>query len=240
MMPQLVIVRTRTREGRRLRLWLPVPVLLLVLVPLLPLALVVFAVASLANHVSPGGALGAAWRLLWSLSGTRIDVGHDGTDVFIEVLPRLTKGREDVMSDQRRQILQMLADGKVTADEAEQLIAALEQEQSVTATPAGDGRPKARPKYLRVIVNLPDSFGGNGPGRVNIRVPLQLLRAGVKIASLIPPQALEQVNKELHKSGVPVDLSQLKPDHVEDLIDALDDVTVDVDQPEAKVQVFCE
>jgi hypothetical protein len=68
----------------------------------------------------------------------------------------------------------------------------------------------------------------------------RLLRAGVRLTSLIPPQALTQVNAELNKSGVPIDLTQLKPQHVEDLIEQLDDITVDVDQPDTKVQVFCE
>ena len=66
------------------------------------------------------------------------------------------------------------------------------------------------------------------------------MRAGVRLTSLIPPQALSQVNVELNKSGVPIDLTQLKPQQLEELIEQLDDVTVDVDQPEAKVQVFCE
>ncbi len=143
------------------------------------------------------------------------------------------------MNEQRRQILQMLAEGKITADEAERLIDALDREQ--TESPPGAAlRPKPRPKYLRVVVSSADNFGGDGPGRVNVRVPLQLLRAGVRLTSLIPPQALTQVNAELSKSGVPIDLTQLKPQHIEELIEQLDDITVDVDQPDAKVQVFCE
>lgn len=143
------------------------------------------------------------------------------------------------MNEQRRQILQMLAEGKITADEAERLIDALEREQP-ESPPGAAPRAKPRPKYLRVVVNSADNFGGDGPGRVNVRVPLQLLRAGVRLTSLIPPQALTQVNAELNKSGVPIDLTQLKPQHIEELIEQLDDVTVDVDQPDAKVQVFCE
>jgi hypothetical protein len=143
------------------------------------------------------------------------------------------------MNEQRRQILQMLAEGKITADEAERLIDALEREQP-ESPPGAAPRPKTQPKYLRVVVSSADNFGGDGPGRVNVRVPLQLLRAGVRLASLIPPQALTQVNAELSKSGVPIDLTQLKPQHIEELIEQLDDVTVDVDQPDAKVQVFCE
>lgn len=137
------------------------------------------------------------------------------------------------MNEQRKDILDMLAEGKITADEAEQLIAALERDQSPVAA-VTDARPKNRPKYLRVLVE------GGVDGRVNIRVPLQLLRAGVRLAALIPPQALGQVNLQLSKSGVPLDLTQLKPEQLEELVEHLDDVNVEVDGMDGKVRVFCE
>ncbi|HEY0535464.1 MAG TPA: hypothetical protein VGD29_28095 [Actinoplanes sp.] len=136
------------------------------------------------------------------------------------------------MNEQRRQILQMLADGKITADEAEKLIDALGREQPESA-------PRTRPKYLRVLVNAEDP-GSEGPTRINVRVPLQLLRAGVRLTSLVPAKALTKANAELARSGVPIDLTELKPQHIEDLIEHLDELTVDVDDPGAKVQVFCE
>jgi hypothetical protein len=141
------------------------------------------------------------------------------------------------MNDQGRQVLQMLAEGKVTADEAERLIEALELQQP-EAPPGAAPRQKPRPKYLRVVVV--DNSSGDVPTRINIRVPLQLLRAGVRLTSLIPPPALTKVNGELTKAGVPIDLTQLKPEQLEELIDTLDDVTVDVDDTSAKIQVFCE
>jgi len=138
------------------------------------------------------------------------------------------------MNEQRRQILQMLAEGKITADEAERLISAVEREQpELPAAP----RPKSRPRYLRVLV---EDNSGTEPSRVNIRVPLQLLRAGVRLTSLVPPQALTRINTELDKSGVPIDLSELKPQQLEDLIDQLDEVTIDIEDADSKVQVFCE
>jgi hypothetical protein len=143
------------------------------------------------------------------------------------------------MNEQRRQVLQMLAEGKITADEAERLIDALERERPESPTGAAPG-PKPRPKYLRVLLSWADDSGGDGSGRINVRVPLQLLRAGVRLTSLIPPQALTRVNAELEKSGVPIDLTELRPQHIEDLIEHLDDLTVDVDDADAKVQVFCE
>ncbi|MGI5245248.1 SHOCT-like domain-containing protein [Dactylosporangium sp. CA-139066] len=140
------------------------------------------------------------------------------------------------MNEQRKEILEMLAEGKITADEADRLIAALERDQPVPAAVSEDG-PKTKPKYLRVLV---DAIDEGVPSRVNVRVPLQLLRAGVKLAALIPPQALGQANAELARSGVPLDLTQLKPEQLETLIEHLDEMTVEVDQPDAKVRVFCE
>ena len=60
------------------------------------------------------------------------------------------------------------------------------------------------------------------------------------LRALIPPQALGQVNAELNKSGVPFDLTRLKPEQLEALVEHLDEMTVEVDAPDAKVRVFCE
>jgi hypothetical protein len=141
------------------------------------------------------------------------------------------------MDEQGRQILVMLAEGKITTDEAERLINALERQQPEPPPGAGS-RPKARPKYLRVLVL--DSSAGEEPSRINVRVPLQLLRAGVRLTSLVPPQALTRANTELSNRGVPIDLTELKPQQLEELIDQLDEVTIDIDDPGSKVQVFCE
>jgi hypothetical protein len=140
------------------------------------------------------------------------------------------------MNEQRKDILDMLAEGKITADEAEQLIAALERDQPPAASSL-DSRPKGKVKYLRVVV---DAIDNGEPARVNVRVPLQLLRAGVRLAALVPAQALGQANAELNKSGVPIDLTQLKPEQLEELVEHLDEMTVEVDSPDTKVRVFCE
>jgi len=151
------------------------------------------------------------------------------------------------MNENRRQILEMLAAGKITADEAERLIAALETQRT---TPAGEysgsngATVKTRAKYLRVLIEADESMTGmKGQTTVNVRVPLQLLRAGVRLASLIPAQAHQQLDDALNKHGVPLTLSQIKPENLEDLIDHLEDLTVDVNASEgnaAKVRVFCE
>ena len=153
------------------------------------------------------------------------------------------------MNENRRQILQMLADGKITADEAERLIAALDPgSDTVTGEYAGrtstGATVRTRAKYLRVLVEADEaSTGMKGMTTVNVRVPMQLLRAGVRLASLIPQQAHDQLDEALSKHGVPITLSQIKPENLEELIDHLEDLTVDVNGSEGnntKVRVFCE
>ncbi|MGD0155243.1 MAG: hypothetical protein ABSB50_04050 [Terracidiphilus sp.] len=158
------------------------------------------------------------------------------------------------MNENRRQILEMLAAGKITADEAERLLAALESEPAATVgdfngSIAGSRGWSETPvrthaKYLRVLVQADETMTGmKGPTTVNVRVPMQLLRAGVRLASLIPPQAQEQLDEALNRHGVPFTVSQIKPENLEELIDHLEDLTVDVDGNDGnatKVRVFCE
>jgi hypothetical protein len=136
------------------------------------------------------------------------------------------------MNDNRRQILDMLAQGKITSEEAERLIAALERSDAPVSRAAGNF------KYLRVLVDANDPH--DGPTKVNVRVPMQLLRAGVKLTGVIPDRARDQVNEAMRKEGILFDINKLTPDNLEEMIEQLRDLTVDVDNASAKVRVFCE
>jgi hypothetical protein len=133
------------------------------------------------------------------------------------------------MNENRRQILDMLAQGKITADEAERLINALEK------SPAQTGETV---KYLRVLVDANDAL--DGPTKVNVRVPMQLLRAGVRLTGIIPASARAQVNDALRKEGIPFDINNITPQNLEEMIEHLRDLSVDVDTEHEKVRVFCE
>jgi hypothetical protein len=166
------------------------------------------------------------------------------------------------MNENRRQILNMLAANKITAEEAERLLTALESngrtaEGAAVNSPSGFATangsangskaepPKSHAKYLRVLVEAQEGMDGKkGPTSVNIRVPMQLLRAGVRLASLIPAQAHQHLDEALSQHGVPLTLSQIKPENLEELIDHLGDLTIDVASKETnadvKVRVFSE
>jgi hypothetical protein len=143
------------------------------------------------------------------------------------------------MTENIRHVLEMLAAGKITTEEADRLITALREQPAPAATPVrADAQPK--PRYLRVIVDANEK--DDGPTKINVRVPLQLLRAGVRLASLIPARAQEQVNAKLREQGVDLDITKLKPENLDELIDELRDLSVDIDheRDDVKIRIFAE
>jgi hypothetical protein len=137
------------------------------------------------------------------------------------------------MNEERKRILNMLAEKKITAEEAEALLDAMSSPSTTGATVDGGAR-SADPKFLRVVVEGDED-------KVNVRVPFQLIRAGMRLAALIPATAHGPVNKALQKHGIDIDVSKLKPEDFEDLVQHLRDLTVDVEGKSGeKVRVFCE
>lgn len=136
------------------------------------------------------------------------------------------------MSDERRQIIDMLAEGKISGEEAEKLLERLDQQREQYGDEgAGEGDPSkaGKPKYLRVMVN---STGGD---KVNVRVPMALIRTGLKLTTMLPPEASEKIKEH------GIDLSQLSELQGDELIEALRELTVDVDSANGDtVRVYCE
>jgi hypothetical protein len=141
------------------------------------------------------------------------------------------------MNEDRKRILGMLGEGKITADEAERLLDAMGRGPAPQLGSSAGPQSKAAPKYFRVEVN---SNEPGGAAKVNVRIPMQLLRAGVRLSALIPPRARDEVNAAMAREGIPFDINQLKPENLDDLIEHLGDFDVDVDSGDAKVRVYCE
>lgn len=143
--------------------------------------------------------------------------------------------------EDRQRILQMLAKGTISVEEAEQLLSSLPSgtasATSGTADTQASSARKAPPKYLRVVV---EPKAGSDNDRVNIRVPMQLLRAGAKLTALLPDQARTQINAKLGEKGINLDLGKLSPEDLESLMNELSELTVDVDGKDETVRIFCE
>lgn len=147
------------------------------------------------------------------------------------------------MAENKRRVLEMLAQNKISADEAYQLLSALESEGSAAEGTAKAGTAaKMKSKYLRVCV-MPGSeheHGGNCD-RVNVRVPMTLIRSGMKLTSLLPPEARDKVTGALHEKGIDFDMRNLKPEDMDELLEALSELEVDVVSSDGEtVKVFVE
>lgn len=145
------------------------------------------------------------------------------------------------MNEDRRRILDMLAAGQISAAEAERLLNAIEAPAAGSAA-LGEPGAKPKPKYLRIFVEGEDKRGV--PLNVNVRVPMQLLRAGVKLSSILPTQArgpiAEALREKANESGMHIDLTSIKPENLEELVESLGDLTMNVDSDNTKVRLFCE
>ncbi|MBM4032588.1 MAG: hypothetical protein FJ291_12490 [Planctomycetes bacterium] len=143
------------------------------------------------------------------------------------------------MGDERRRILSMVAEGKVSVADAERLLDALAGRTAAEGASGSEAGQRPGPaKFLRVLVE--DNAKADSPTRVNIRVPLQLLRAGLKLSSLLPQEASDKLAGALHGRGIDLDLRGAKPQDIEEMIQALSDLTVDVTDDKTKVRIFCE
>ena len=146
------------------------------------------------------------------------------------------------MGEERQRILRMLSEGKISVAEAESLLDAVEPTAGdVPAVESGEAtgpvKPR-RPKYLRIQV---EDLNEEGRGeRVNIRVPLALLRAGLKLSNLMPKDALQKVHDVIDEKGIKLDLTDDKSGTADELIHHLAELTVDVDDRGERVRVFCE
>jgi len=138
------------------------------------------------------------------------------------------------MNKERKRILEMLAEGKINTEEAEKLLSALLKDNE---TVSGDTGKESKYKYLRVLVEPgPESTSSD---KVNIRIPLKLIRAGLKLASFIPKDAQGKVNEALREKGIETDFTKIKPEDLDDLIAQLNNLTINVEGKET-VKVFCE
>jgi SHOCT-like domain len=149
---------------------------------------------------------------------------------------------ENKMSENQKRILEMLANKKISVDEAYRLLSALKNEAGASDDSGEAGTTgKPRPKYLRVSIQPGAGHEHDDDvNRVNVRVPLSLIRSGMKFTSLLPPEARDKVTGALQDKGIDFDMRNLKPEDLDEIIEALKDLEVDVVSNKDVVKVFVE
>jgi CxxC motif-containing protein (DUF1111 family) len=133
------------------------------------------------------------------------------------------------MTEERKKILEMLAEGKITAADAERLI------DKIDATSSSDPQPPLKPGGRSKIKWLLVRVDSNDGDQVNLRVPINLIRTGIKLGAILPSGASERIQA----SGI--DLGDLATLADEELVEALADLQVDVNSEDGDVvRIYCE
>jgi hypothetical protein len=92
-----------------------------------------------------------------------------------------------VNDSERIKILKMIEEGKISPAEGVRL---LEQGETGSRPPAAEASP-AGPRWLRVLVT--DTLSGKA--KVNVRLPVNLVNAGVKLGARLSTE-MDEVNME--------------------------------------------
>jgi len=135
------------------------------------------------------------------------------------------------MSDEKKRILEMIQEGKLTPAEGLELLGALED---IERTPKKMVKHNINKRYLRVRVYTDKAV------KVNVNIPLALMKVASKFATTGLKYIPDEARKEMESKGI--DLSQID---VEELVNMIEQglvdeklVDIDVDDPkEGKVRV---
>jgi hypothetical protein len=137
------------------------------------------------------------------------------------------------MSEETRQVLEMLSNGKVSVQEAEQLLQAV---ATPGHTPGDKDDKKAEPRYFRILINKP-ARDGKKAETVNVRVPITVVRGGLRLGALFP--GMMGKKKIQLDNGTELDLSKVTATDLEAMIKDIGELTVDVDG-DKQVRIRCE
>ncbi len=85
-------------------------------------------------------------------------------------------------TEERLKILNMIAEGKITAEDGAQLLTALKEAGS-RSQPSGAAAPGDSARYLRVLVS---DLGGRQ--KVNVNIPMNLVTVGLRMGARFAPE----------------------------------------------------
>ena len=142
------------------------------------------------------------------------------------------------MSDETRRVLDLLAQGKITVDEADQLLRALTNQPPRGDVPPAADAPRSRSRFVRIHVHKPGREGRDAKD-VNIRVPMSILRGGIRLGTMIPGLQ-DRMTARLRERGMDIDLSKLDPAVLESMLGELGEINIDVSGTGEQVRITCE
>ena len=149
--------------------------------------------------------------------------------------------------DDTRQILDLLSQGKITVDDADRLLKALAAAGSTGTPPSdtpGDTEPGRR-RWLRINIRKPANEHRPHAKDVNIRVPLGVVRGGMRLGAIIATFAGEKAALRMKERGVDLDLAAINGDlskmngpEFDAFLNSLHDI--DIDDGKSQIRITSE
>jgi SHOCT-like domain len=143
------------------------------------------------------------------------------------------------MSDDTRRVLDLLAQGKITVDEADRLLKAVTAAAPSAEAASGPGAVP-RPRWLRINIQKQSEDRHGETKNVNVRVPISFVKGGMRLGALIAPFAGEKAIARLRERGYDLDLSRLDAEAIETWLKDVDDLNVHIDNGKEQVRITCE
>ena len=143
------------------------------------------------------------------------------------------------MSDERRRVLDLLAQSKITVDEADQLLRAIAAAADAPRPAAAPADAATPPRYVRITVHKP-AMGDRREKDVNIRVPIAVVRSGMRLGALIPGFPSDEISARLRERGIDLDFGKLDGGALDAVLRELGDKNIEIDSGRAHVRISCE
>jgi hypothetical protein len=127
----------------------------------------------------------------------------------------------------------MLAEGKIDVSEAEKLLNAIDSKETSSRKECSE----TAQQFFNVLIDSKKEGGT----RVKIKVPLRLLKAGMKFVNLIPEESRKKIQIAMRDKGINFDLNEIDSLNADELLDALQALEIAVNDSETSesIRIFC-
>lgn len=140
--------------------------------------------------------------------------------------------------DEKQKILKMVEDGKITAQDALELLEALGKDEKIV--PPEPKKPHGKKKMFRIRIDAQGDKGEGKSGRakVNVNIPIDVAKKLTSLTKVIP----ESAKNEMEKEGFNIDELNLNEllEAIEngDMEESIVDIDADGDEGGAKVKIY--
>ena len=149
-------------------------------------------------------------------------------------------------TDDTRRILDMLSQGKISVDEADRLLKAIGADPAVGPAAAPSTDP-TRARWIRINIHKAAKDEGHRPKDMNIRVPIAVVKGGMRLGALIGTFAGEKAARRMKAQGLDIDLAKINSDlsqmngpEFDGFLRSLNDTNIEIDDGKAQVRITAE